>query len=191
MPKLKVRKVVIDNRPELREFSGKVYREVIALSDPSDDRNVADLDNPVSISDEAVQQAIEGAGWSDDDPGVGGAVLLADGRELLNPVPMAPPVNYSNADLSINDVVERSLRMHYERIAQDSEAQETLDELLHFEDDDDLEPASPWEVVEMQDEVPDIPKDPVVVVDPPAGVGVTVVADAPPAPPPGPKSPAA
>lgn len=192
MPKLKKRKIVVDNTPEVRDFSGKVYREINALSDPNDERNVADLDNPVLISDEAVQQAIDGAGWDDNDPGSGRAVLLDDGRELLNPVPMAPPVTYSQ-ELSVNDLVERALARHYEAVADDKEAAETLEELLHFEEDDDLEPVSPWEVVDMVEEVPDIPKgDPVVIVDPPSGVGVTVVADGvPPSKAPEPKPPAA
>lgn len=175
MPKLKARKVVVDNRSEVREFSGKVYREALALGD-------VDVDNPRAVADEAIQNAIEGAGWDDKDPGVGRAVILEDGRELLNPVPMAPPVSYSQ-ELSVNDLVERALIKYHKQLEEDKEANETLADLLHFDDDEDLEPASPWEVIDMEDDPPPIPKgDPVVTVDPPPGVGVTVVADPPPKP---------
>lgn len=39
---------------------------------------------------------MEEAGWTDN-PGTGKAVLLPDGSELLNPVPIAPPVDYDTA----------------------------------------------------------------------------------------------
>lgn len=167
MPKFKKIKVTIDPRKEdLPEFDGKL-RESDGFALPDD---------------EQFAEAADGAGWSDD-PGEGRAILLADGREVGNPLPVAAPVVFAG-EMSVNELVERSLKAHYELIAENAAAQETLEELLTFEEDDDLEPASPWEVVErvLPDEVPEIPKPAVVVVDPPPGVGVTVVADGVPPP---------
>lgn len=153
-------KVYVDKRVEVREFEGKVY-DAVQVSDASFEEEFAN--------------AVVGADWTDD-PGTGRAILMPDGRELLNPLPVAPPITFKE-ELSVNDLVERALKMHYERLANDEEVRESLDELLTFDDDDDLEPASPWEVIEreMSPEVPDIPKgDPTVVPDvvvpPPEGV---------------------
>lgn len=163
------KKVVIDERPIYREFSNKVYREMDSLSDPNDERNVADLDSPKLIIDEALAQAIDGADWDENDPGVGKAVLLMDGRELLNPTPVAPPVSISSAEPSVNDLVERALRMHEERVAADAEANEVLEDLLDFDEEGSDDPVSPWEVSTLVDEVPDIPKEKPPASDPPAG----------------------
>lgn len=50
-------------------------------------------DGQLPPEQEALLDAMEAAGWSDD-PTTGKAVLLPDGSEMLNPTPIAPPVDY-------------------------------------------------------------------------------------------------
>lgn len=143
-------KITIDKRSDVREFEGKLYElGVDAVPDNEEFANAADS-----------------AEWTDD-PGTGRAILLPDGREVINPLPVSPPVTYSE-ELSVNDLVDRALRMHFEKIEQNADAVEALEDLLHFDDVVDDFPVSPYEVFErdMLDEVPVIPVVPDVV--PPA-----------------------
>lgn len=48
------------------------------------------------LDPEDLLDEMEAAGWSNN-PGQGKAVLLPDGSELLNPVPIAPPVDYDHS----------------------------------------------------------------------------------------------
>lgn len=142
-------KISVDKRVDIREFDGKLR----------DDEVITDA--------EVFAEAVEGAGWSDD-PGTGRSILLADGREVPNPMPLAPPVTFSE-ELTVNQLVDRALRMHFENIERNQEAVETLDDLLVFDDEVDDFPRSRFEVeegVDMQDEAPVIPVVPDVV--PPA-----------------------
>lgn len=61
-------------------------------------------------SDEEMAEALGRADWTDD-PGVGKAVLLPDGSELLNPVQHALPLGYNN-EPSIMDIVDQRIRAH-------------------------------------------------------------------------------
>lgn len=114
------------------------------------------------FDDEAFAQAADAADWSDD-PGTGRAILLDDGRELLNPVPMEPPVGHDE-EPSINALVERALALHFEKLSKNADAERTLGEIVRFDDDNWDEFFSPWELTErqMEPEVPDIPKSSVV-----------------------------
>lgn len=59
--------------------------------------NVVTRDGEVVTPDpEELLDLMEEAGWTGD-PGTGKAVLLPDGSEVLNPTPMAPPVDYDRA----------------------------------------------------------------------------------------------
>lgn len=107
---------------------------------------------------EEFAQAADAADWSDD-PGTGRAILLDDGRELFNPVPLSPPVGHDE-EPSINALVERALAQHFAKLEKNMEAERTLGEIVRFDDDSWDEFFSPWELTErqMEPEVPDIPK---------------------------------
>jgi len=133
-------KLNIRPRKEFRDWSGKVEVE--------------------TFDDEALANAMEGAGWSDD-PGTGRAVHMADGRELLNPLPVAPPASIiaAAAEPSVNDLVERALKRHFEQLKAADEI-DSLEDHDDFGEDDEFTPFSMFEVV-MRDEAPAIPPAPV------------------------------
>lgn len=141
MPKIKLR---IDPRREFKEFEGKIF----------------DGEPEVLPDEEALANAMEGADWSDD-PGTGRAILLADGRELLNPLPVAPPASIAAAaaEPSVNDLVTRALARHFEQIKADDEI-DTLEDHDDFPEDEDWTPFSQFEVV-LREEAPAIPSEPV------------------------------
>lgn len=107
--------------------------------------------------DEALANAMEGANWSDD-PGTGKSVQLEDGREVLNPLPVAPPASIAAraAEPSVNELVERALKRHFEQLKEADEI-DTLADADDFGEDDDFTPFSQFEV-NMIDEGPAIPK---------------------------------
>lgn len=77
-----------------------------------------------------------------DDPGVGRAVLDANGHEVLNPVPMAPPVGYKKQP-SLFEQVRDMVRQ--ERRALEEMEPETFEESDDFDVDEDPQPVSRWE----------------------------------------------
>lgn len=101
--------------------------------------------------------AMAEAGWSSD-PGTGQAIILPDGREVLNPVPLAPPVEYS-AEMKFMDAFEQKLFAR-KKILEDSEVIETEADLNDFDvpDPEDYWVESIYEV-EMVPEVPAIPRE--------------------------------
>lgn len=140
-----------------------------------------DTDGNLVFDKEAFSMAADAADWSDD-PGTGRAILLEDGRELLNPVPMQPPVGHDE-EPSINALVERALATHFAKLEKNKQAESTLADILKFDDDDPEEFFSPWELREMETEVPEIPKGVVVAEAPPP---VPPAESPPPAPSPAP-----
>lgn len=138
-------KLSIDPRHEYRESEGKLYRmEYVEKFD--------DVTGEVGpVPGDVLNEAMLAAGWSDD-PGTGQAILLEDGRELLNPTPIAPPVNYDR-EPSINDLVERALKMHFERLKED-DVIDSLEDADDFGDDIDEFPISMYEVQYLRDEAP-------------------------------------
>lgn len=130
--------LVIDGRTEFREFEGKLYDVAKGLPD-----------------EEAFAEAMEGADWTGD-PGTGRAILLGDGRELLNPLPVAPPISVQTGEPSVNELVERALARHFARL-QDDDVVDTVEDMDDFGEDEDVFPTSPYEVV-LRDEAPAIPE---------------------------------
>lgn len=92
-------------------------------------------------------------GWTDD-PGDGRAVLLPDGREVLNPLPMAPPVGY-RPEPTIQELVHQMILRHHAGLAEDEEV-DTIEDAEDFDIPDELEPMSMYEV-EMVEEFPEVP----------------------------------
>lgn len=119
--------------------------------------------------------AIRLAGWSED-PGTGKAILLPDGREVFNPVAIAPPVGWKPEP----DMFAHMQAMIKRELAglQGDEIDETEVEANDFEVDEDFDPMSIYEVVDMKPDPGPVPP------------GLTVPADpAPPDPPPAPPAP--
>lgn len=71
--------------------------------------------------------------------------LDKDGREILSPVPLAPPVGY-RPEPSIFDRVRSLVRSEHLRLAAQSGGYETFEEADDFAVDDDYDPRSPYEV---------------------------------------------
>lgn len=75
-----------------------------------------------------------------------GKPLTPDGRELLDPTPMAPPVGYKRQP-SLSEQIREMVRS--ERLAADLDGLgfETLEEADDFDVGDDFDPSSPYEEV--------------------------------------------
>lgn len=136
----KKHKINIDRRIEVREGEHRIYDDT-----PLDDLN-------------ALDEAMANADWTDD-PGTGKAVILADGRELLNPIPVAPPLSITaSAEPSVNELVERALARHFAGL-QDTDEVDGPDDYDDFPEDDEWHPMSQYEVV-LIDEAPAVPAAP-------------------------------
>lgn len=96
------------------------------------------------------------ASWDPDDPGIGKAFLTKDGREIFNPVPMAPPVGYQQQD-TMMQIMERMIKKHLIGL-EDTAIQESQEESEDFGDvEDESHPFSPYEVL-LKDEFPEMPR---------------------------------
>lgn len=120
-----------------------------------------ELVSPTMTQDE-LYDALDEAGWSDD-PGTGIAVILPnpDGREVLNPTPMAPPLNYvheTSMDERLHDLLqrERNKRDMLEALEESEEEAGDFD----ISDEFDISFVQPYPVVEMLHEAPAVPGSP-------------------------------
>lgn len=138
-------KLVIDPRYEGRELDSKLRIEQFGGG-----RVDGGFDMP---DNEQLDEVMEAGGWSDD-PGTGRAVLMPDGRELVNPATIAPPVSVSVGE-SVNELVERALSRHYAALKAADEI-DTVEDANDFDDDEDFFPSSMYEIV-LRDEAPAIP----------------------------------
>lgn len=100
-----------------------------------------------------LEDAIREAGWTDD-PGVGRAVITEDGREVLNPLPIAPPVGFVEGP-SLLEQFEEKMAARFRMLQEDQEI-DTPEDFEDFDVDEDQEPDSPYTVV-MHDEFPSVP----------------------------------
>nr|QJB20686.1 MAG: hypothetical protein [Microvirus sp.] len=72
-----------------------------------------------------------------------GRRLDQDGREILDPTPIAPPVGFKKQP-SMFDIQRDMLHRAMRELAE-AQGKETLDEALDFDVGDDLDPESEWE----------------------------------------------
>jgi len=113
----------------------------------------------VPLPDQLYEMMAE-AGWGDD-PGQGKAIILPnDGREVLNPMMVAPPIGYEQEP----SVVDRVYQMiaAKQRLLEDGDViDESEEEALDFDvpDPEDIFPESIYEI-QMVPEVPEIPRTP-------------------------------
>jgi len=105
-------------------------------------------------SEEALLAAAKAAGWTDD-PRDGRRLLLRDENgkdlgEILNPLPIAPPVGYKPRD-PLWERLEAIARQN----GADDRPEETLADMLDFDIPDELpELSTVYEFAGMQDEAP-------------------------------------
>lgn len=105
--------------------------------------------------DDTVEDALVSAGWSDD-PGTGKAVLTPDGREIVSPAKIAPPIGYT-AEKSVMEMISEMMERRLAAL-NDADEVDSEEEVNDFGEDDEPAPWSPYEV-ELVDEYPAIPKE--------------------------------
>lgn len=96
------------------------------------------------------------SGWTDD-PRDGQAVLTDEGYEVLNPIPVSPPMGYVETP-DVMTLVHQQVLAHLRQLGETDE----IDSPEEFEDFDMPEEIDPWsiyEVREMIDEAPALPRD--------------------------------
>jgi len=108
-------------------------------------------------TDKELYAAMLANGWGDE-PGVGRAILTPDGREILNPMPVAPPIGYVQ-EPSMMDRLNEMLAARMRQVREADEI-ETIEEVDDFDvpDPEDFQPSSVYEV-EMVYEAPAIKSD--------------------------------
>lgn len=92
------------------------------------------VDGSVPSDEEMLEKAVE-AGWSDD-PGTGHAILVEDergapGYEVLNPLPVAPPIGWTPTP-----PLEELIRDHVRREFVQLQGEDELDDIIDAEDFD-------------------------------------------------------
>lgn len=145
MPRTKM-KVLVDPRRDYKELDGKLTYEQFGGGFLDDD--ITEVPDAEQFS-----EAMDGAGWTDD-PRDGKAILMPDGRELLNPGVIAPPVDFFK-EPSVNDLIARAMKMHFDMLKADEEI-DTIAEADDFGEDEDFFPSSIYEIV-LRDEAPAAP----------------------------------
>lgn len=78
------------------------------------------------------------------DPSVPTESVLVDGREVLCPVPVAPPIGH-NPQPSLAERIRDMVRSEQLRVAAEQMGHETFEEADDFDIGDDYDPESPYE----------------------------------------------
>lgn len=105
---------------------------------------------PVVAKD--IPDKMRSAGWSDD-PGTGKAVLLDDGRELVNPLPHDPPIGYVQ-EPSVIDLINRELARRKALLEAEEIIDESVEDASDFEMEDEIDLLSGYEIVDMRPTFP-------------------------------------
>lgn len=110
---------------------------------------------PDLAQDDLIRKAQE-AGWTDD-PRDGRAFLLPDGREILNPVPLEPPIGFTPTD-SIDKLIQDRVREALRGLR----GEDTIDEDIHDLEDFDIPDELPdlttiYEFMGMEADIPRVP----------------------------------
>lgn len=118
--------------------------------------------------EDVLYQRMAEAGWDLEDPGKGKAVLDEFGREILNPIPVAPPIGY-NPEVSVMDRLHQMLAARLEQLQGGDTLDESEEEANDFDIPDVEDMRSIYEI-EMVSEVPRIPVNGPPVIEAPAPV---------------------
>lgn len=124
--------------------------EIVVFPDPN-----GQVPEPITGED------MKAAGWSLDDPGKGKAILDSLGREVLNPMPFAPPLGF-RGEPTIMDRLEALVNQRMAQLQDDDFIEETEADRNDFDMDDGEDFESVYTVT-MAPEVPRIPDAPQVV----------------------------
>lgn len=130
---------------------------------------------------EELYDAMAAAGWSAD-PGTGKAIILEDGREVVSPMPVAPPIGY-NSEPSIMDRLSQMLEARLAGLRGDDVLDESDEEANDFDvpDPEDFQPRSVYEIELLPEapalraEAPSVPVEVAASVPPPGGGSDPVV----------------
>lgn len=82
--------------------------------------------------------------WLDPETGEEVEIVNAQGQEVLDPVPMEPPIGYQRTE-TMFDIIQRQVRDAILQKEIDAQGYETFEEADDFEIGDDFEPYSPHE----------------------------------------------
>lgn len=91
------------------------------------------------------------AGWTDD-PMDGKAFHDQFGREIVNPLSLAPPVGY-RPEPTVMELIERQLAIRLAQLAGDDEV-DTAEEADDFDMEEEWDPTSLYEIRELVEEAP-------------------------------------
>lgn len=132
---------------------------ILAKKDRGDERVRVEVSASPSTGEfETIsEEALRLAGWTED-PGEGKAVLLRDGREVFNPIPMAPPVGYTPQP-TLMEMLDQMVQRHLAVLHGDTVIDDTAEEADDFEIEDEIpDPFSVYEVTDLIPESPALPK---------------------------------
>lgn len=110
------------------------------------------------------------AGWTDD-PMDGKAFHDPFGREIVNPLQLAPPVGY-RPEPTVMELIERQLAIRLAQLSGEDEV-DSMEEADDFDMEEEWDPTSLYEIRELVEESPRLP----------AGETVEAAPAAPPVPP--------
>lgn len=111
--------------------------------------------------EDEILAAMRDAGWTDD-PRDGVTAMLPNGQEVLNPIPIAPPIGYNNTP-SMFDIIRAQIAAA--KRAGDDDVVDSAEDMNDFDMEDDIDPSSIYEI-QMKDDFPELAK----AADPPAPV---------------------
>lgn len=94
------------------------------------------------------------AGWTDD-PMDGKAFHDQFGREIVNPLSLAPPVGYT-PEPTVMELIERQLALRLQQLAGTDEV-DSLEEADDFDLEEEWDPTSLYEIRELLPESPRLP----------------------------------
>lgn len=113
-----------------------------------------DADGVLPTEEEVTAGMIRG-GW-DGNPLHGRSFLLADGREVPNPVSVEPPLGFTPGP-SLMDQIEAMMRAKYSQLSGEDLLEDSEEEARDFDEPEvDFNPASVYEMIEEYPGVPEV-----------------------------------
>lgn len=88
--------------------------------------------------------------WDPDDPGFGIAALDEYGREIFNPVPMAPPIGYKQ-EVTMMERLQQMLRAERLKAQEEETDGDTLEDMNDFPEDVDMPFYTAYELIMRED----------------------------------------
>lgn len=121
---------------------------------PEDEQDVSQLP-----TEEMYRELMEEAGWTED-PRDGKAILTEQGYEVLNPVPVSPPMPVEPYE-DVMSIIQRTVANYVAGLSEGDEI-DTEEEANDFDVVEEWDPSSMYEIRDVIEEAPRLPKpDPV------------------------------